>query len=156
MCMMYSVWVVTCTYRICLAALPRVSSSGSNETSELVLALERDDGVATSYMLLVDEDVGNGRLPGLLKKIGLDFATVGGFIKLLDVDLVLQVGEVGSEETLGSLAVGAVGLGEDDNFVARDGFFDDLLSRHGCSGGGGCDCGEERAKGAAIYAVEHG
>ena len=32
-------------------------------------------------MLLVDEDVGDGRLPGLLEKIGLDVAAVRGFVK---------------------------------------------------------------------------
>lgn len=32
-------------------------------------------------MLLVDEDAGDGRLPGLLEKIGLDVTAVGGFIK---------------------------------------------------------------------------
>lgn len=74
---------------------------------------------------------------------------------LIDVDLVLQVGEIGSEEALGRLTIWAVGLGENDDFVARDGVFDDLLSRHACYGRGGCDTGEESPNSAAIYTVEH-
>ena len=55
---------------------------------------------------------------------------------LLDVDLVLQVGEVGSEEVLRPPAIRAVSLGKDDDLVAGNGIFDGLLSRHGCSGRG--------------------
>jgi hypothetical protein len=71
---------------------------------------------------------------------------------LLDVDLVLQVGEVGSEELLCLRAIWAVTLGEYDNLVASDGIFDGLLSRHACSRRGG----EERPNRPAKYTIEHG
>ena len=71
---------------------------------------------------------------------------------LLDVDLVLQVGEVGIEEVLCRGAVWAVALGEYDNLVASDGIVDGLLSGHGCSGRGG----EERPNRPAKYTAEHG
>ena len=125
----------------------------------------------TSYVLLVDEDIGDGRLVSLLSEVILDFAPIGAEVKpecwvslgryhegkgdaLLDVNLVLQVGEVGIEYLLGPLAVWAVGLGEDDDFVAGDGFFNKgSLSRH--DRGGGWGAGEERANGAVIYTGEH-
>jgi hypothetical protein len=105
-------------------------------------------------VLLVDEDIGDGRLVSLLSEVVLDFAPIGAEVKLLDVNLVLQVGEVGIEYLLGPLAVWAVGLGEDDDFVAGDGFFNKgFLSRH--DRGGGWGAGEERANGAVIYTGEH-
>lgn len=69
--------------------------------------------------------------------------------------MILQVGEVGRDEVLGLPAIRAVGLGEDDDLVAGNGFFDGLFSGHACSWSGGCDGREERANGAAIYTVEH-
>ena len=70
--------------------------------------------------------------------------------------MILQVGEVGSDEVFGRPAIRAVGLGEDDDLVASNGFFDGLFSGHGCSWSGGCDGRKERANGAAIYTLEHG
>lgn len=72
-----------------------------------------------------------------------------------DKGLVLQVGEVGSEDVLGPRAVRAVGLGEDDDLVFGNCIFDGLFSGHGCSWRGGCDSGKESANGAVIYTVEH-
>jgi len=69
---------------------------------------------------------------------------------LVDVDLVLQVGEVGGEKGLGPPTIWAVGLGKDDDFVAGNGIFDNLLSRHACYGRGGCETGEESPNGPAI------
>ena len=37
--------------------------------------------VLTSYMLLVDEDVGDGRLAGSLQKVVLDLAAVRSFVE---------------------------------------------------------------------------
>jgi len=96
-------------------------------------------------MLLVDEDVGDGRLAGSLQKVVLDLAAVRSFVELFDIDLILYVGEVGSEEVLCPLAVWAVRLGEYDDLVAGNGIFDGLLSRHACSRRGGCETGEERS-----------
>ena len=69
--------------------------------------------------------------------------------------MVLQVGEVGGDEVLGPSAIRTVGLGEDDDLVAGNGFFDGLFSGHACSWSGRCDGREERANGAAIYTLEH-
>lgn len=43
----------------------------------------RDDGdlMFTSYMLLVNEDVGDGRLAGSLQKVVLDLAAVRSFVE---------------------------------------------------------------------------
>jgi len=38
-------------------------------------------GVFTSYVLLVDEDVGDGRLTSLLSKIVLDLTAIGSFVE---------------------------------------------------------------------------
>ena len=37
--------------------------------------------IATSYMFLVDEDIGDGRLAGLLSKVVLDLAAVRGLVE---------------------------------------------------------------------------
>jgi len=76
---------------------------------------------------------------------------------LLDVDLVLQVGKVGSEEALCLPAVWTVALGEYDDLVGSDGIFDGLFSRHACSRRGGRENGEElRPNRPTKYAIEHG
>lgn len=43
----------------------------------------RDDGdlIFTSYMLLVNEDVGDGRLVGSLQKVVLDLTAVSSFVE---------------------------------------------------------------------------
>lgn len=70
--------------------------------------------------------------------------------------LVLQVGELGIEDALRRSAEWAVGLGEDDDFVAGDGIFDGFLNGHGCSGRGGSEAGEEGSDGLVKYTLEHG
>lgn len=89
--------------------------------------------------VLTNEDVGHGALAGLLLEVVLDGRTILDLVKpagaartienqkghdrttCLLVDLGRDVGELGGEESLGALAVGAVGLGEDRNLVLRDG-----------------------------------
>ena len=78
---------------------------------------------------------------------------------LLDVYLVPQIREFGLESALCLLAVWAIGLGEDYDFVVGDGIFDGifdgLLIEHGCYGRGGWGFGEESAEGSVKYALEH-
>jgi len=103
-------------------------------------------------MLFVDEDVWNSRLAGLFMEVGLDLTAVRCFVELLDVDLVLQIGEFGSEEGLGSPAVWAVGLGENDDLVASNGIVDELFGSHVCRRRG-CKTGEESSHSAGFVSA---
>ena len=40
-----------------------------------------EDPIVTSYVLLVDEDIGDGRLAGPFFKVGLDLASVRSFVE---------------------------------------------------------------------------
>lgn len=65
------------------------------------------------------------------------------------------MGELFFEDPLCPFAKWAVGLGEYDDLVVGDGFFDGVLEGHGCSWRGGDPTGEERPDCPVKYALGH-
>ena len=79
-------------------------------------------------MLAAHEDTGHRPLPGYLEKRGLDVGPILVLVKLDGADLLCA--ELG-EECLGLHAERAIGLGEDNDGIAKDELLDALLHRAG-------------------------
>lgn len=79
-------------------------------------------------MLMANPHTRDRTLASLGQKIALDFIAIVTLVKL-DYHR-LDVGILGSEEILGTLAVRTPRLGEDDNIVFGDGFLNKVLGGH--------------------------